>query len=38
VLATPHLGYITASNYRTYFTQAVENIQAFLNSNQIRTL
>ena len=26
VLATPHLGYVTAANYRTYFTEAVEDI------------
>ncbi len=38
VLATPHLGYVTARNYRTYFTQAVENIQAFLDGNPMRTL
>jgi phosphoglycerate dehydrogenase-like enzyme len=38
VLATPHLGYVTARNYRTYFTQAVENIQAFLDNNPLRIL
>jgi phosphoglycerate dehydrogenase-like enzyme len=38
VLATPHLGYVTEQNYRTYFTQAVENIQAFLASTPTRTL
>ncbi|MFC0104988.1 D-2-hydroxyacid dehydrogenase family protein [Kibdelosporangium aridum] len=30
VLATPHLGYVTDNNYRTYFREAVQNIQAFL--------
>ncbi|GAA3608452.1 D-2-hydroxyacid dehydrogenase family protein [Gibbsiella greigii] len=30
VLATPHLGYVADSNYRTYFQQAVEDIQAFV--------
>jgi len=38
VLATPHLGYVTARNYRAYFTQTVENIQAFLDGTPIRTL
>lgn len=38
VLATPHLGYVTARNYRGYFTQAVEDIQAFLDGAPTRTL
>jgi phosphoglycerate dehydrogenase-like enzyme len=38
VLATPHLGYVTARNYRTYFAHAVENIQAFLDGSPLRTL
>lgn len=38
VLATPHLGYVTARNYRSYFTQAVENIQAFLGGTPLRVL
>lgn len=38
VLATPHLGYVADDNYRTYFTQAVENIQAFLVGEPLRTL
>ena len=38
VLATPHLGYVTDSNYRTYFPQAVEDIAAFLSGAPIRTL
>jgi phosphoglycerate dehydrogenase-like enzyme len=38
VLATPHLGYVTSRNYRGYFTQAVENIQAFLDGVPVRTL
>ncbi|MGC5655485.1 UNVERIFIED_CONTAM: D-2-hydroxyacid dehydrogenase family protein [Kocuria sp. CPCC 205315] len=38
VLATPHLGYVTARNYRTYYTQAVENIQAFLDNRPLCTL
>ncbi|MFD4673777.1 D-2-hydroxyacid dehydrogenase family protein [Lentzea sp. NPDC058450] len=38
VLATPHVGYVTAANYRTYFTEAVENIHAFLAGEPIRQL
>jgi phosphoglycerate dehydrogenase-like enzyme len=38
VLATPHLGYVTTSNYATYFTEAVEDIEAFLNDKPIRLL
>jgi phosphoglycerate dehydrogenase-like enzyme len=38
VLATPHLGYVTRRNYRAYFAGAVENIEAFLDGNPIRTL
>nr|WP_198151346.1 D-2-hydroxyacid dehydrogenase family protein [Kibdelosporangium sp. MJ126-NF4] len=38
VLATPHLGYVTDGNYRTYFHQAVENIQAFIAGNPTRTI
>jgi phosphoglycerate dehydrogenase-like enzyme len=38
VLATPHLGYVTRSNYTAYFTQVVEDIQAYLLGTPIRTL
>lgn len=38
VLATPHLGYVTEANYRTYFTEAVEDIHAFLAGEPIRQL
>lgn len=38
VLATPHLGYVTEDNYRTYFTEALEDIKAFLSGTQIRKL
>ena len=36
VLATPHLGYVTRSNYAAYFTQVVEDIQAYLVGRPIR--
>jgi phosphoglycerate dehydrogenase-like enzyme len=38
VLALPHLGYVTRDNYRTYFTQAVDDIEAWLGGSPIRTL
>lgn len=38
VLATPHLGYVTERNYRTYFREAVEDIDAFLSGAPIRQL
>ncbi|VEA63759.1 Glycerate dehydrogenase [Serratia plymuthica] len=30
VLATPHLGYVADDNYRIYFREAIEDIEAFL--------
>lgn len=38
VLATPHLGYVSYENYRTYYGEAVENIGAFLEGRPIRVL
>ncbi|MEV7028800.1 D-2-hydroxyacid dehydrogenase family protein [Streptomyces sp. NPDC093272] len=38
VLATPHLGYVTEGNYRTFYTQAVEDIAAFLAGEPVRRL
>ncbi|MBB6627294.1 D-2-hydroxyacid dehydrogenase family protein [Nocardioides sp. KIGAM211] len=38
VLATPHLGYVTAGNYRTYFTEAVEDVAAWLAGEPVRLL
>ncbi|XYD10362.1 D-2-hydroxyacid dehydrogenase family protein [Methylobacterium sp. NMS12] len=38
VLALPHLGYVSRSNYRTFFTQAVEDIEAWLAGAPIRQL
>jgi phosphoglycerate dehydrogenase-like enzyme len=38
VLATPHLGYVTEGNYRTFFTEAVEDITAFLAGSPLRQL
>jgi phosphoglycerate dehydrogenase-like enzyme len=38
VLATPHLGYVTHRNYRTFYGEAVQDIAAFLAGNPIRPL
>jgi phosphoglycerate dehydrogenase-like enzyme len=38
VLATPHLGYVTEANYRTYYGQVVEDITAFLAGEPVRLL
>lgn len=38
VLATPHLGYVTQANYRTYFQEAVEDIHAFAAGAPVREL
>jgi phosphoglycerate dehydrogenase-like enzyme len=38
VVLTPHLGYVTAENYRVFYGDAVEDIRAFLAGNPIRVL
>ena len=38
VLATPHLGYVSRGNYRRYFTEAVEDIHAFVAGEPLRLL
>jgi len=38
VLATPHLGYVTRGNYRTFFTEAVEDVAAWLAGEPVRVL
>ncbi|MBX6375081.1 MAG: D-2-hydroxyacid dehydrogenase family protein [Acetobacteraceae bacterium] len=35
---TPHLGYVTEQNYRTYFEAAVENVLAYLAGKPVRVL
>ncbi|MER5890054.1 D-2-hydroxyacid dehydrogenase family protein [Streptomyces sp. NPDC001941] len=37
-LALPHLGYVTRRNYEGYFQEAVEDIEAYLKGNPVRTL
>ncbi|QMU74271.1 D-2-hydroxyacid dehydrogenase family protein [Streptacidiphilus sp. P02-A3a] len=38
LLATPHIGYVTERNYRIYFEQAVEDIEAFIAGAPLRQL
>ncbi len=38
VVATPHVGYVTEENYRNFYADAVENIQAWIDGAPIRTL
>ncbi|WP_193614764.1 D-2-hydroxyacid dehydrogenase family protein [Nocardioides lijunqiniae] len=38
VLATPHLGYVSAGNYRRYFTEAVEDVAAWRAGEPVRLL
>ncbi|TWG01838.1 D-2-hydroxyacid dehydrogenase family protein [Streptomyces brevispora] len=38
LLATPHLGYVSGNNYRTYYGHAVEDIEAYLAGAPVRRL
>lgn len=38
LIAVPHLGYVTAANYRTFFTEAVEDIAAWRAGAPVRLL
>lgn len=38
LLMTPHLGYVTEDNYRTFYTQTVEDIAAWLDGKPVRAL
>jgi phosphoglycerate dehydrogenase-like enzyme len=38
LLATPHLGYVTAENYAVFFRDAVEDVAAFLAGAPVRRL
>lgn len=38
VLATPHVGYVTQNNYRMFFSQMIEDIQAWHAGTPIRVL
>jgi phosphoglycerate dehydrogenase-like enzyme len=38
VLATPHIGYVTANNYQTFFSQMIEDIHAWHSGRALRLL
>lgn len=38
VLATPHVGYVSEQNYRQFYQQMIENIQAWASGAPIRSL
>ncbi|AJP52520.1 Glycerate dehydrogenase [Pseudomonas fluorescens] len=38
VLATPHVGYVSEQNYRRFYAQMIEDIQAWANGAPIRVL
>jgi phosphoglycerate dehydrogenase-like enzyme len=38
VICTPHLGYVTTENYRLFYGEAVEDIQAWLGGSPVRVL
>jgi len=38
VLATPHVGYVTEENYRLFFGQSLENLEAFIKGVPLRVI
>lgn len=38
VLATPHIGYVTRETYQHWYSEVVENIQAYVSGNPIRVI
>jgi phosphoglycerate dehydrogenase-like enzyme len=38
VILTPHIGYVTQENYRSFYPQIVENVVAFLDGNPVRVI
>jgi phosphoglycerate dehydrogenase-like enzyme len=38
IVITPHLGYVTAENYKRFYGQMVENIRAWLDGKPIRVM
>lgn len=37
-LLLPHIGYVTSDSYRTFYSQAVENVAAYLSATPLRVL
>ncbi len=38
IVITPHLGYVTAENYKRFYVQMVENIRAWLDGKPVRVI
>ncbi len=38
LVLTPHIGYVSKENYETFYSQMVEDIEAWLAGNPIRVL
>jgi phosphoglycerate dehydrogenase-like enzyme len=38
IVITPHLGYVTANNYKGFYTQMVEDIRAWLDGKPVRVI
>jgi D-3-phosphoglycerate dehydrogenase len=38
VVLTPHLGYVTAENYRRYYKEMIEDIAAWLKGEPVRVI
>ncbi len=38
ILITPHLGYVTAENYKRFYGQMIENVRAWLDGKPIRVI
>jgi len=37
-LLLPHIGYVTAENYSTFYTQMIENLEACVSGKPIRVI
>jgi D-3-phosphoglycerate dehydrogenase len=38
LVITPHLGYVSQQNYRSYFSDVVKDIRAFLDGGPVRVI
>jgi D-3-phosphoglycerate dehydrogenase len=38
VVITPHLGYVSVQNYRTFYSAIIEDIRAWLDGKPVRVL
>jgi phosphoglycerate dehydrogenase-like enzyme len=38
IVITPHLGYVTAENYKAFYGEMVEDVQAWLDGKPVRVI